>query len=45
VDGDRQDPCYIDMPEFRAFKYGPGGVEQWYGVTLHAEQQGVDEVL
>lgn len=45
VDGDRTDQCYIDMPEFKAFKYGAGGVEQWYGVTLHIEQEGVDDIL
>ena len=45
VDGDRSDLCYIEMPEFKAFKYGPDGVSQWYGVTLKIEQQGVDEVL
>lgn len=45
VDGDRSDLCYIEMPEFKAFKYGADGVEQWYGVTLKIEQQGVDEVL
>ena len=45
VDGDRSDLCYIEMPEFKAFKYGNDGVEQWYGVTLKIEQQGVDAVL
>ena len=44
VDGDRSDVCYIEMPEFKAFKYGANGVEQWYGVTLKIEQQGVDPV-
>lgn len=45
VDGDRSDVCYIEMPEFKAFKYDNDGVSQWYGVTLKIEQQGVDEVL
>lgn len=44
-DGDRSDLCYIEMPEFKAFKYGADGVSQWYGVTLNIEQQGADEVL
>lgn len=44
VDGDREDVCYIEMPEFKSFKYGASGVEQWYGVTLKIEQQGVDAV-
>jgi hypothetical protein len=33
------------MPEFKAFKYGPDGVEIWYGVTLEIEQVGVDAIL
>ena len=45
LEGDRQDECYIGMPEFKSFKYGPDGVEQWYGVTLEIEQAGVDPVL
>ena len=43
-DGDRSDLCYIEMPEFKAFKYDDDGVSQWYGVTLKIEQQGVDPV-
>lgn len=45
VEGDREDACYIAMPQFKSFKYGGGGVTQWYGVTLEIEQAGVDEVL
>lgn len=45
VDGDRSDLCYVEMPEFKAFKYGASGVDQWYGVTLKIEQQGVDAIL
>lgn len=45
LEGDRSDECIIGMPELRAFKYGAGGVEQWYGVTLEIEQVGVDAVL
>ena len=44
LDGDRTDLCYIDMPEFRSFRYGADGVEQWYGVTIKMEQVGVDPV-
>ena len=44
LDGDRTDACYVGMPEFKSFKYGPDGVEQWYGVTLEIEQVGVDTV-
>jgi hypothetical protein len=45
VDGDRTDECFVSMPEFKAFKYGAGGVEQWYGVTLEIEQAGTDDVM
>ena len=45
IDGDRSDSCYVSMPEFRSFRYGAGGVELWYGVTLEIEQEGVDAVL
>lgn len=45
LEGDREDECFISMPEFRSFKYGESGVEQWYGVTLKLEQAGVDPVL
>ena len=44
LEGDRQDECYVGMPEFKSFKYGADGVEQWYGVTLEIEQAGVDPV-
>lgn len=44
IDGGRVDTCYIEMPEFKAFKYGDDGVTQWYGVTLKMEQQGVEEI-
>ena len=43
--GDRRDLCFVDMPEFRAFRYGKDGVSQWCGVTLTAEQAGVEEAL
>ena len=43
-DGDREDSCFIEMPEFKSFKYGADGVSQWYGVTLNLEQEGVDEI-
>lgn len=45
LEGDRQDECYVGMPEFKSFKYSEDGVEQWYGVTLEIEQSGVDPVL
>lgn len=45
LEGDRQDECYVGMPEFKSFKYDDEGVEQWYGVTLEIEQAGVDPVL
>jgi len=45
LEGDRSDECYVGMPEFKSFKYGSDGVEQWYGVTLEIEQAGVDPVL
>lgn len=45
VDGDRSDECFVSMPEFKAFKYGRDGVEQWYGVTLEIEQAGTDDVM
>lgn len=45
LDGDRSDECIVGMPELRSFKYGPDGVEQWFGVTLEIEQVGVDEIL
>ena len=32
----------FELPQLTAFKYGDSGVEQWYGVTLKAVQQGVD---
>lgn len=44
LDGDRADACYVDMPVLKSFKYGSGGVEQWYGVTLNIEQAGADPV-
>lgn len=43
-DGDREDSCFIKMPEFKAFKYDSSGVSQWYGVTLSLEQEGVDSI-
>ena len=45
LEGDRSDECYVGMPEFKSFKYGSDGVEQWYGVTLEIEQAGVDPVM
>ena len=44
VEGDREDLCYVAMPEFKAFRYDEDGVSQWYGVTLKIEQAGVDAV-
>lgn len=44
VEGDREDLCYVGMPEFKAFRYDEDGVSQWYGVTLNIEQAGVDAV-
>ena len=44
AEGDRRDECFADMPVFRAFRYGEDGVSQWYGVTLHLEQTGVDRI-
>ena len=41
-EGDRRDECCVEMPVFRAFRYDNNGVSQWYGVTLTAEQVGVD---
>lgn len=44
VDGEKSDRFYVDHPVYKAFKYGADGVEQWYGVTLTAEQYGVSVV-
>lgn len=44
VEGDRTEQFFVDHPVYRAFKYGPDGVEQWYGVTLKMEQYGVSGV-
>lgn len=44
VDGDKTEQFYVDHPVYKAFKYGPDGVEQWYGVTLKMEQYGVSAV-
>lgn len=43
VDGDKTDLFFVDHPQYKAFKYGADGVEQWYGVTLTATQYGVSE--
>ena len=43
-EGDREDLCAVDLPVFRAFRWGEDGVSQWYGVTLTAEQIGIDPV-
>lgn len=44
VDGDKTDRFYVNHPVYKAFKYGSGGVEQWYGVTLTMTQYGVTTV-
>ncbi len=44
-EGYREDLCFVEMPVFRAFRWGEDGVSQWYGVTVTAEQAGVDPVL
>lgn len=41
VSGERSEKFYVNHPIYRAFKYGEDGVEQWYGVTLEAQQYGV----
>lgn len=41
-EGDREDLCWVDMPVFRAFRWGDDGVTQWYGVTLSVEQAGIE---
>ena len=41
-EGDREDLCAVELPVFRAFRWGEDGVSQWYGVTLTVEQIGVD---
>ena len=43
-EGIRSDLCFVDMPVFRAFRWGDDGVSQWYGVTITAEQAGADPV-
>lgn len=37
MDGDATGRFFIDMPDFKTFRYGADGVTIWYGVTLHAE--------
>ena len=44
VDGDKSALFFVDHPVYKAFKYGADGVEQWYGVTIKAEQYGVSTV-
>lgn len=36
LDGDKSGLFFVDMPEFKSFKYGVDGVTIWYGVTLKA---------
>ena len=36
LDGDASGRFYVDMPEFKSFRYGADGVTIWYGVTLRA---------
>lgn len=36
LDGDKSGKFFLDMPEFKSFKYGADGVTLWYGVTLKA---------
>nr|DAQ98998.1 MAG TPA: hypothetical protein [Caudoviricetes sp.] len=42
VEGDKTALFLVNQPVYKSFKYGEDGVTQWYGVTLTAEQQGVD---
>ena len=42
VEGDKTTVFLVSQPVYKSFKYGEDGVTQWYGVTLTAEQQGVD---
>lgn len=42
IDGDKVGVFLVSEPEYRAFKYGRDGVEQWYGVTLTMESQEVE---
>ena len=42
LDGDKIDTFLVEEPEYKAFKYGADGVEQWYGVTLTMESQEVE---
>lgn len=42
VGGSKSAVFLVEQPEYKAFMYGPDGVTQWYGVTIEAEQQGVD---
>ena len=43
-EGIRTERCLVDMPVFRACRWGDDGVSQWYGVTITAEQAGADPV-
>lgn len=42
VGGEKTDVFLVSQPVYKAFAYGDDGVAQWYGVTIKAEQQGVD---
>ena len=42
IDGDKIGLFLVSEPEYRAFKYGADGVEQWYGVTLTMESLEVE---
>lgn len=42
LDGDKSGTFLLTEPEYKAFKYGADGVEQWYGVTLTGESQEVE---
>lgn len=42
VEGGKTTLFLVNQPVYKSFKYGEDGVTQWYGVTLTAEQQGVD---
>lgn len=44
LDGDKTAEFFVTPPEFKSFKYGADGVEQWYGVTLKMEQYGTEAV-
>lgn len=44
VEGDKVEQFIVDHPVYRAFRYDENGVDLWYGVTITAEQYGVDTI-